>query len=88
MKFIMVVIICFGVDCRAIFEETLYDTYQSCYQESTIVAGYMQQTYPQSAGEVHCWDEAQFEEYNKFLEQGGKPTIDPRLLPKENGISA
>jgi hypothetical protein len=48
----------------------------------------MQQTYPQSAGEVHCWDEAQFEEYNKFLEEGGKPTIDPRLLPKENGISA
>ncbi len=52
MKFIMVVIICFGVDCQAVY-----------------------QMYPQSSGEVHCFDEHEFSAFQKMLEDGGKPTL-------------
>ena len=75
MKFIMVVIICFGVDCQAIFEETPYDSYASCYEVAANTSQLMQQVYPQSSGEVHCYDEQQFSEFQKMLEQGGKPTL-------------
>jgi len=37
----------------------------------------MQQMYPQSSGEVHCFDENQFSEFQKMLEMGGKPTLVP-----------
>ena len=83
MKFIMVIIICFGADCEAIFDKAKYETYDECYQSAIATANYMRSTFPASAGEVHCWDEKQFETFQKFLDEGNKPTIDPDLLPKE-----
>ncbi len=75
MKFIMVIIICFGVDCQAIFEETPYDSHASCYEVAKDTSQMMQQMYPQSSGEVHCFNEHQFSEFEKMLEQGGLPTL-------------
>lgn len=83
MKFILVVIICFGVDCQAIFDETLYDNHSSCYEVALQTSQFMQQMYPESSGEVHCFDEQQFSEFEKMLEQGGK-IINPGLLPENN----
>ena len=77
MKFIMVMIICFGVDCQAIFEQTTYDDHASCYEVAKDTSLMMQQMYPQSSGEVHCFDENQFSEFHKMLEMGGKPTLVP-----------
>jgi hypothetical protein len=31
--------------------------------------------YPQSSGEVHCFDEHEFSAFQKMLEDGGKPTL-------------
>ena len=77
MKFIMVVIICFGVDCQAIFEPNTYDNHDSCYEVAKQTSQFMQQMYPDSSGEVHCFDEQQFSEFHKMLDQGGKPTLIP-----------
>ena len=88
MEFIMVVIICFGIDCQVIYEKFDYETYDQCISEAYVVSEYMKLTFPASAGEVHCLDKAQFENFKQYLEKGGEPTIDPRLLPKEKGISA
>ena len=87
MKFIMVIIICFGADCEAVFnKEHTYDSYQVCYQEAIENANFMRQMFPMSAGEVHCWDEERFELFEKALEDGDKPTItipDPDYLGLE-----
>ena len=48
--------------------------------------------FPASAGEVHCWDEEKFERFEKALENGLNPTIDPDLMqstePEKLGIEA
>ena len=93
MKFIMVIIICFGADCEALFEKThTYDSYQVCYQEAIENANLLRQMFPASAGEVHCWDEEKFERFEKALENGLNPTIDPDLIqsqePEKLGIEA
>ena len=84
MKFIMVVIICFGVDCQAIFEETPYERYDLCMETAASTAQYMQYTYPESAGQVNCYTEREFELLQEQLENGV-----PLTLPKqENPTSA
>ncbi len=87
MKFIMVVIICFGVDCQAIFEPNAYDSYDSCYEVAMQTSQFMQQMYPDSSGEVHCFSEQQFSEFQKMLEQGGKPTL-TNPDPEHSGLEA
>lgn len=83
MEYILVMIICFGADCQAIFDVTRYVDYESCFEVAIQTTQLMQQTYPQSAGEIHCFNEQQFSEFQKFLQQGGEPTIDPSLLGPE-----
>ena len=76
MKFIMVVIICFGMDCNAIWEKTWYSSMDECLFESANVRNFMINKYPASAGEIYCMTEPQFNEYYDFLENGGKPTME------------
>ena len=85
MKFIMVIIICFGADCRAIYEEFNYESYEACISEAYGVSNYMQQTFPTSSGKVYCWDEDQFELFKEDLKNNGVPT--PSDLPS-GSISA
>ncbi len=85
MKFIMVIIICFGVDCRAIYEEFAYDNYQDCIMEAQGVRDYMKMTFPMSSGQVYCWDDNQFENFREGLQKDGLPT--PDNLPTDS-ISA
>ena len=80
MKFVMVVIICFGVDWQTIFDETRYENHSSCYDVALETSKFMQQMHPASSGQVHCFDEQQFSEFEKMLEQGGK-IMNPDLLP-------
>ena len=75
MKFIMVVIICFGVDCQAIFEQTFYDTREQCLQVAMETTAYMKDAYPTSSGEIYCLNEEEFRLYNQFLQNGGKPSL-------------
>lgn len=78
MKFVMVMIICFGAECDAVFDPNNYfDSHDTCYDTALHTTQYMQQMYPQSAGEIHCFDEQQFSEFQKMLEQGGKPMLIP-----------
>ena len=68
MKFVMVMIICFGADCEALFnKEHTYDSYNVCYQEAIENANFMRQMFPSSAGEVHCWDEERFKLELEYL---------------------
>ena len=75
MKVIMVIIICFGANCQAIWEKNYYPSIEECITASAPVKSYMMDVYPESAGEIHCMTEGTFEDYVKFLEEGGKPTI-------------
>ena len=60
MKFVMVMIICFGGDCDAVFDPTSYfNSYDNCYVTALQTTQYMQQMYPQSSGEIHCYNEEQ-----------------------------
>jgi hypothetical protein len=54
MKWILVVMICWGTDCQTIYEQKLYDAEKECLEQATIVSEYAQKTYPQSSGQVWC----------------------------------
>jgi hypothetical protein len=84
MKFFLVVIICFGVDCQAIFEENPYERYDICMETAASTAQFMQYTYPESSGQVDCLTESEFEILKEQLEKGEKLT----LPNQENQISA
>ena len=71
MDFIMVIIICFGLDCQAIYEEFEYENYDKCISEAYGVSEYMKLTFPTSAGEVHCLDKQQFTDFEKYLQANG-----------------
>jgi len=79
----MVMIICFGADCDAVFDKkSTFESYDTCYSTAMQTANYMKNMFPQSAGEVHCWNEVEVKTFEKFLEEGGKPSINPNRLPK------
>ena len=89
MKFIMVMIICFGADdCTAIYNpETTFEAYDTCYYTAKQTTAYMQELYPMSSGEIHCFDEEQFALYEQWLNDGDQPgLLNP--TPQSNGIDA
>jgi len=81
MNFIMVIIICFGANCQAIWDKQQYSTINDCLVASGPVKEYMMQVYPTSAGQIYCMDEQQFKNYQEYLENGGKPTIEEYNKP-------
>ena len=88
MKFIMVMIICFGADCEAVFDPTTYfDSYDSCYATALQTTQYMQQTFPQSSGEIHCYNEEQLSLFQEWLKDGNQPTLS-RPEPEASGLEA
>ncbi len=74
MQYIMVILICFGANCQAIWEKTYYTSKEECLSATLPVKQYMMEVYPQSSGEIYCMTEEQFEAYNKQLLEGDKPT--------------
>lgn len=76
MKFLMVMIICFAEDtCTAVFDATQFNTYDQCMEQALPVSRYMREVYTTSAGEIHCLDEKDYAEYQKFIDNGGKPAL-------------
>ncbi len=76
MKFIMVIVICFGADmCKSIFDKQAFNSYNECVESTKIVAQYMKDAYPNSSGEIHCFTEQEFNDYQKYLENGGKSEL-------------
>ncbi len=70
MKFIMVIIICFGANCQALWENTPYDSETVCLDSTKSVANYMQEVYPESSGQIYCMEQEQFNKFYKDLENG------------------
>ena len=88
MKFIMVMIICFGADCEAIFDpNTYFKSYDKCYVTALQTTEVMRQMYPQSSGEIHCWNEDQLAIFEEWLKDGNKPVLS-RPEPEASGIDA
>ena len=81
MKFIMVIIICFGANCQALWENTPYDSETICLENTKSVASYMQEIYPQSSGEIYCMNEEQFDIFYKDLEKGLNLNLQYTPLP-------
>jgi hypothetical protein len=75
MKTIMVIIICFGANCQAIWEKQWYPSLEDCFASSGVVRTYMMNTYPGSGGEIRCMTESEFTQYYNFLQNGGKPSL-------------
>ena len=76
MNFTMVMIVCFSVQvCTAMFDDTKFDSYDACYESSRSTVSYMQEMYPDSAGEVHCLTDEDLAIYKEYIEQGGKPQL-------------
>ena len=74
MKFIMVIIICFGANCQSLWDKQEYSTVDDCLAASGPVREYMMQVYPTSAGQIYCMSEEEFINFKKNLEEGGKNT--------------
>ena len=88
MKFVMVMIICFGAECEAVFDPTTtFNDYNTCYSTALQTTTYMKQMYPQSAGEIHCYNEEQLLLFQEFLKDGNKPTLS-RPEPEHSGTEA
>ena len=84
----MVMIICFGADCEAVFDPgTYFDTYDTCYATALQTTQYMQQTFPMSSGEIHCYNEEQLSLFQEWLKDGNKPTLS-RPEPEASGLEA
>tara|TARA_B100000287_G_C20190193_1_gene605838 strand:+ start:141 stop:389 length:249 start_codon:yes stop_codon:yes gene_type:complete len=66
----MVIIICFGANCQALWENIPYDSETACLQNTKSVASYMQEAYPNSSGEIYCMNQMQFDKFYKDLEDG------------------
>jgi hypothetical protein len=72
----MVIVICFGADmCKSVFDQQTFNSYNECVASTKIVAQYMNDAYPNSSGEIHCFNEQEFKDYQKYLDNGGKSTI-------------
>ena len=82
----MLMIVCMTMEvCTAMFDDTRFSDYDTCYEASRSVVNYMQEMYPDSAGEVHCLTDEELAVYREFLDQGGKPQLknpEPAELPK------
>jgi len=76
MKFVMVMIICFGADCEAVFDPaTYFESYDTCYATAIQTTQYMQQMFPQSSGEIHCYNEEQLLLFQEWIKDGNEPTL-------------
>jgi len=76
MNFTMVMIVCFSVEvCMAIFDDTRFDSYESCYEASRSAVSFMSEMYPNSSGEIRCLDEEDLAIYQEFIDQGGEPQL-------------
>jgi hypothetical protein len=57
------------------FDDTKFDSYDACYESSRSTVSYMQEMYPDSAGEVHCLTDEDLAIYKEYIDQGGKPQL-------------
>ncbi len=72
----MVMIICFGADCEAVFDPaTYFESYDTCYATAIQTTQYMQQMFPQSSGEIHCYNEEQLLLFQEWIKDGNEPTL-------------
>ena len=81
MKFIMVIIICFGANCQSLWDKQEYSTVDDCLAASGPVREYMMQVYPTSTGQIYCMNEENFEDWKEEIEKG---TI--QSLPNHSAI--
>ena len=89
MKFMMVVLICFGLDdCQAIFDDTSwYETYDECISVASLAAPLMKDLYPNSAGNIYCMTAEESKAYHDYIENGGKIELDlPGNDPEQTAI--
>jgi hypothetical protein len=72
----MVMIACMAVEvCTAMFDDTKFNNYDDCYEISRSVVSFMQETYPNSSGEVWCLTPEELAVYRDYIDQGGKPVL-------------
>ncbi len=85
MKFLMVMIICFAEDtCTALFDTAQFKSYDECMSQAVPVSRYMQEVYPNTAGEIHCLGESDYAEYKAFIDNGGKPSLSFSIEPSSD----
>lgn len=60
MKWIMIVMICWGTECQTMYEQYLYEKESDCLTEAAIVSDYAQMTYPGTTGQIYCLNEDEF----------------------------
>jgi hypothetical protein len=85
MNFTMVMLVCFTVEvCTAMFDDRKFSDYDTCYEASRSVVSYMQEMYPDSAGEVWYLTDQELATYREYIDQGGKPQLTNPELPETN----
>ncbi len=63
MKWIMIIMICWGTECSTMYEQFLYENENDCLTEAAIVSDYAQMTYPGSTGQIYCLNENEFQKW-------------------------
>jgi|TARA_R110000824_G_scaffold399561_1_gene605171 hypothetical protein len=57
------------------FDDTKFNSYDTCYESSRYAVSYMAEMYPDSAGEVWCLTPEELAVYRDYIDQGGKPQL-------------
>jgi hypothetical protein len=87
MNYTMLMIVCMTMEvCTAMFDDRKFSDYDTCYEASRSVVNYMQETYPDSAGEMWCLTPEELAVYKEYIDQGGKPQLtnpEPAELPTD-----
>ena len=76
MNYTMLMIVCMTMEvCTAMFDDRKFSDYDTCHEASRSVVNYMQETYPDSAGEVYCLTDQELATYREYIDQGGRPAL-------------
>ena len=76
MNYTMLMIVCMTMEvCTAMFDDRKFSDYDTCYEASRSVVSFMQETYPDSSGEVYCLTDQELATYREFIDRGGRPAL-------------
>jgi len=86
-EFFLVIMMCIGTACQTIHNEVPFETYDSCYQTSVVVASEYNKKYTNSRGQCYCLTKDQYETYlNNTTEQDRSILGDEPKIGKQTGM--
>ncbi len=65
MKWLLVMMLCWGTDCQTIYKQTFYDDEIECMEQLAIVSESAKKQFPNASGQIWCVTEEEFKKWMK-----------------------